>query len=151
LNQGGLKLLERLQEAELPVSALNFYVAAIYNSEIAAEFLEGASSGTPFAIRLPSANQLGIARDLACGGNRMRDLYWLLHIVEGLEQVEASELAQFEPVLLESLDLVTQTIQSHGFKSRQTYAIPESVSLRIQEQADSIQEEIDRLTTELYS
>ena len=81
----------------------------------------------------------------------MRDLYWLLHIVEGLEQVEASELAQFEPVLLESLDLVTQTIQSHGFKSRQTYAIPESVSLRIQEQADSIQEEIDRLTTELYS
>lgn len=151
LNQGGLKLLERLQEAKLPVSALNFYVAAIYNSEIAAEFLEGASSGTPFAIRLPSANQLGIARDLACGGNRMRDLYWLLHIVEGLEQVEASELAQFEPVLLESLDLVTQTIQSHGFKSRQTYAIPESVSLRIQEQADSIQEEIDRLTTELYS
>jgi hypothetical protein len=73
----------------LPFGALNFFVAAIYNSEIAAEFLDGASSGTPFAIKIPLANQTGIAGNLARAGNRMRDLFWLLHIAEGSEQVEA--------------------------------------------------------------
>ncbi|WP_353061944.1 N-6 DNA methylase [Tunturibacter psychrotolerans] len=151
LNQGGLRLLERLQEANLPMNALNFYVAAIYNSEIASEFLEEASSGTPFAIRIPSSNQLEIARDLACAGNRMRDIFWLQHIVEGSEQVEASSLAQFEPDILDSVGLVKQTIQSRGFRSRETYAIPTSLNLRIQDQTGPIQEEIDRLASELYS
>jgi hypothetical protein len=151
LSQGGLKLLERLHEAHLPDSALNFYVAAIYNSEVAAEFLEEASSGTPFAIKIPSAKQTGIAGDLARAGNQMRDLFWLLHLAEGSEQMESSDLAQFKPDLLQLVGLVKQIIQSRSFKYRERYAIPKSLNLSIQEQADAIQEEIDRLTAELYS
>jgi len=151
LSEGGLKLLERLGEGGLPPSALNYYVAAIYNSEIAAEFLDEASSGTPFAIKIPSGNQIEIAANLARAGNRMRDLFWLLYIAEGLEKEEASNLAQFAPDLLDSVGLTKQIAQSRGFRSRETYAVPKSLNLNIKEQADVIQEEIDRLTAELYS
>jgi hypothetical protein len=151
LNEGGLKLLKRLQEADLPAGALNFYVAAIYNSEIASEFLEETSSGTPFAIRIPSASQTRIAHDLACAGSRMRNLFWLLNIAEGSELMEASDLVQFESDLLHSVGVEKQIIPSRSFKSRETYAIPKSLNLNIQEQTDSIQEEIDRLTAEIYS
>jgi len=151
LGDGGLQLLTMLQEAGLPSDALNFYVAAIYNSEIAAEFLDEVSSSSPFAIRIPVNSQLAIAHDLAIAGKRLRDLQWLLYVAEGSDHLEGSDLAAFEESLLTSVGLTKETVQSRHFKAREVYVVPNNLNQLVREQAEAIQEEVDRLAVELYS
>lgn len=151
LSEGGLRLSSLLDEANLPTNALTFFIAAIYNSEIAAEFLDEASSSMPFMIRLPEKSQLSICRDLAIGGKTLRDLYWLRYLADGSSYLERSELAAFAEPLLLSVGLAKETVKSRHFKSREVYKVPNNLDERLQEQTDALQEDVDRLAVELYS
>jgi hypothetical protein len=151
LNGGGLNLLMLLKNAGLESAAFNFYIAAIYNSEIAAEFLDEASSASPFAIRLPVESQLAQVHDLAIAGKQLRDLHWLWYLAEGRDHLEGSDLAQFDEPLFDSVGLKKEAVRSRRFKARQIVVVPENLNQRIRERADAIQEQVDRLAVELYS
>jgi len=151
LSPGGLRVLSRLFDAGLPADAFNFYIAAIYNSEVATEFLEQVSSSFPFQIRIPEQNQLEIARDLTAAGRRLRDLHWLLYLAEGEDQMEAAALGSFNEALLEAVNVNRKTVPSRHFKAREIYEIPSNLTERVREQSEETQEEIDRLAVELYS
>ena len=127
LAEGGLRLLDTLAEAGLDAADLNFYIAAIYNSEIASEFLDEASSASPFAIRIPAKHQLLVAHDLAIAGRQLRDLRWISYLAEGREHLEATDVAPFDKSQLSSLRIIPQAIRSRNFKGREVYTIPNDV------------------------
>lgn len=151
LSAGGLTLLSRLSDAGLRIDALNFYVAAIYNSEVATEFLEEVSSSSPFQVRIPGQDQLEIARNLAVAGRRLRDLHWLLYLAEGSDEFEAVDLVPFDESLLGVVSVSRKTVRTRHFKVREVYKAPNNLAERIREQADTTQEEVDRLAVGLYS
>lgn len=150
LTDSGLKLATLLQGVGLHIEALNFFIAAIYNSEIAAEFLDEASSVSPFAIRIPTNSQLAIARDLATAGRGLRDLHWLLYIAEGCDRLEGSALAPFQESLLNSVGFEKESVRSRQFRARDVFKVPYDLNERGRQQADTMQEEVDRLAAELY-
>lgn len=151
LSPGGLQLLSRLSDAGLPNDAFNFYVAAVYNSEVATEFLEEVSSSSPFQVRIPEQNQLEVARDLAVAGRRLRDLHWLLYLAQGTDEFEAVDLTTFDESLLSVVNISRQTVRGRRFKAREVYKAPNDLPERIRQQADSTQEDVDRLAVALYS
>jgi hypothetical protein len=151
LSPGGLILFSRLSDAGLPIDAFNFYVAAIYNSEVAAEFLEEVSSSSPFQVRIPGQNQLEVARDLAVAGRRLRDLHWLLYLAEASDEFEAVDLAPFDESLLGEVNISRMTVRSRHFRAREVYKAPNNLAERIHELADTTQEEVDRLAVGLYT
>lgn len=86
----GLELVSMLVEGGLDPAYLNFYVAALYNSDVAIEFLEAAGSGTSFSVKIPR-QRLERKRmlTLSTTGRTIRDLIWLKNLAEGEEQLDA--------------------------------------------------------------
>jgi hypothetical protein len=152
LMDGGLALLDVIEAAKLPAEALNFYVAGLYNSEVAIEFLEQAGSGTPFGIRIPGKADLDLVRGLSIVSRRMRDLFWVKYIAEGCETLDLADLdGHFSPELISELGFTKRQVSSRKFKNRGLYEVPSNVVLRIEELAQSMQSEIDEIVADLYS
>jgi hypothetical protein len=153
LTAQGLLLLEGLTNQKLPPAALNFYIAAVYNSEVAIEFMEEAGSGTAFGVRLPhNGATFEIAANLARSGRIMRDLLWLLNITEEETELEASFLEErFSQQFLGSVRVKPMQAHSRRFKARAMYHIPETLKADIEEATSSVQAGIDKLAADLYS
>jgi hypothetical protein len=152
LMDGGLALLDVIEAANLPAEALNFYVASLYNSEVAIEFLEQAGSGTPFGIKIPGKSDLDLVRGLCIVSRRMRDLFWVKYIAEGCEILDLADLdVHFSPEVISELGFKKQQVSSRKFKTRELYEVPSNVVLRIEELAQSMQSEIDEMVADLYS
>ena len=150
LTEDGLEILNRLTDMNLPSTALIYYVASIYNAEIAAEFLAQTGGATPFAIRIPNASQFEIVRGLSDVGLSMRNLFWLFNTADGAEYLDAGSLSSFPPLFLQGLGFKEETVQSRRFKSRNRYIVPDNLDSRVREHADEFQDTIDRLVEDLY-
>jgi hypothetical protein len=150
LTESGLALLDIIEAANLPQEALHFYIAGLYNSEVAAEFMDQAGSGSPFKIRIPGAKDLETVRELCVLSRRMRDLFWLQHISEDRGTVDAFELAHFSEKLLTSVGFERQQVGSRKFKAHEVYAVPTNIAGLIEQFAQPIQSEIDELAAALY-
>jgi hypothetical protein len=125
LADGGIALLGAVEAAGLPAEDLNFYIAGLYNSEVAIEFLEQAGSGTPFGIKVPGPGALELARELCTGSRRMRNLFRIQRITEGRDAVDANDLdPHFPAKLLSSLGLERPQRGSSRFKTRVIYTVP---------------------------
>jgi hypothetical protein len=151
LTENGLNLLNRLTEMKLPYSSLIYYVASIYNSSLAIEFLEQVGGGTPFAIRVPAANQREIVSGLSVAGHCMRNLFWLLNIADRPGHLDEQVLSPFAAEFLQTLGIKRGIIKGRRFKDRTQYIVPEDLESRIREHAEDLQEKIDSLCSDLYS
>jgi hypothetical protein len=147
----GLELFASFAQAGLQPDAFIFYIATIYNSQIATEFMEQAGSGTPFGIKLPAAGQMQIANRLSSAGRSMRDLSWLRHLAEGAETLDATILSQFSSDFLQKMGIVKKESSSRRFKRRETYLIESEFAARVTEAVETLQEEVDELSIALYS
>ena len=149
----GLELVSLLVEGGLDPAYLNFYVAALYNSDVAIEFLEAAGSGTSFSVKIPR-QRLERKRmlTLSTTGRTIRDLIWLKNLAEGEEQLGAEGLEQLISVdLIESTGLRKEQVASRRFRGRSVYRIPDELSSRIEETTESLQTEIDKMVADLYT
>jgi hypothetical protein len=152
LMDGGFALLDIIEAAKLPAEALNFYIAGLYNSEVAIEFMEQAGSGTPFRIRIPGRGALDLVRALCITSQEMRDLFWVQNISEGRETLDVGDLdAHFSAKLVATLGFEKQQSGSRKFKARELYKVPAGISPRIEQLAQAMQSEIDKIAAELYS
>jgi hypothetical protein len=152
LADGGLALLDIVEAAKLPAEALNFYIAGLYNSEVAIEFLEQADSGTPFKIKIPGMESLELVRRLCMASRRMRDLYWIQNVTERRETVNVSDLdSHFSARMIASLGFQRRQGVSRRFKTRDLYAVPANIGLRIEQLAQATQSHIDKMAADLYS
>jgi hypothetical protein len=152
LTDSGLELLATIEAAKLPADALNFYIAGIYNSEVAIEFMEQAGSGTPFRIKVPSESNIENVRELCIASREMRDFLWMQSIAEGRGTVEESELAAHFPAeLIARAGFELRRSESRRFKAREHYEVPSNIGLTIQQIVEPIQSGIDRLVGDLYS
>jgi hypothetical protein len=152
LTESGLKLLDIIEGAGLPADDLNFYIAGLYNSEVASEFMEQAGSGTPFRIRIPDGSAAELARELCITSRRMRDLFWVKNTSEGRETLDVDDLdARFAPELIATLGFEKRQSGSRKFKVCDHYVVPTGIGQRIEQLAQAMQSEIDRIAVELYS
>jgi hypothetical protein len=147
----GLEMEQSFRRSGLPPEAINYYVAAIYNSAVASEFMVEAGSGTAFGIKQPGSAEMEVARDLAIAARTMRDICWLQHLLEGTENVEGAIVSSFSPDLLGKLGLVRIKSSSRKFKSRDTYRIGADFWSCAADEAQGCQQEIEDLIADLYS
>lgn len=127
----GLELFELFSREGLAPGALNYYIASIYNSQIAAEFLEQTGSGNAFGIRLPASHEMAIACRLATAGRVMRDLFWLKYLADGATTLDASSLRPFSSDLLQRVGMVRKQSSSRRFKKHEVWAVGSDFSARL--------------------
>jgi hypothetical protein len=153
LTNVGLEMLEAFTAQGLPPAAIQFYIAAVYNSELAIEFLEEEGSGTALGIKvLTNKRAKKSAIELVRSAQRMRDLWWLVYIAEGKEEIEAEKLDQkISADLLTQIGLGKAPAASRRFKSTDKYTVPAALRNIVQETAETIQEGIDKLVADLYA
>jgi hypothetical protein len=152
LTDSGLDLLTIIEAAELPRTALNFYIAGIYNSEVAIEFMEQVGSGMRFRIKIPNNSALSLVKDLCEASRTMRDLIWIQTIAEGRESIAATELdCHFSAEVLSRVGFQKEQVTSRRFRVREIYRVPTNLKLAVEQTAESIQSEIDRMVADLYS
>jgi hypothetical protein len=153
LTEEGIEIVAGLTRRGLAAEDINFYIASIYNSSLAGEFLEQAGSGTTFAIKIPASEQMfGLAASLAKAGRRARDLTWLATILDSQESIPAQTLkSRFDQILLTEVGLTKATTSSKKFRAEDAYTIGPDVAKGINQTLADLQAEIDELTVDLYS
>ena len=151
LTDSGLELLQIIEAAQLPPGALLYYIAALYNSEIASEFLEQAGSGTVFRIKVPARSNAEGVQQLCGTAREMRDLVWLHCVAEGRESLDANEVEHFSRDALVRAGLQKSQTASRRFRARDVYVVPNDLEAVMARRAESLQTDIDRMVSELYS
>lgn len=82
----------------------------------------------------------------------MRDLSWVKNISEGNETLDVDDLdAHFSPELVAMLGFEKKQSGSRKFKVRDHYIVPAGIGQRIEQLAQAMQSEIDRIAVEVYS
>lgn len=153
LTDDGLKLLDALNSCELPPESVLFYVAGVYNSELANEFLEEAGSGLPLGILVPETkSQISLVESIARAGRAIRDALWLQVVVEQQTVMSKKKLeANFHEALLRRLGLVKETKSATRFKSKDVYNIPSDFNEHVEYFRLEAQDTIDKAVDNLYS
>ncbi len=153
LTEDGLEILAGLVEQGLAGEDLDFYVASVYNSSLAAEFLEQAGSGTTFSIKKPLNEQMfRLAASLARAGRRARDLTWLSTTLDAQESLSAPILESlFDRTLLLEVGLARATSTTTRFRAEHAYTVGSEVGKNIDERLAKLQSEIDDWTMDIYS
>jgi hypothetical protein len=81
----------------------------------------------------------------------MRDLVWLHCVAEGRESLDANEVEHFSRDALVRAGLQKSQTASRRFRARDVYVVPNDLEAVMARRAESLQTDIDRMVSELYS
>jgi type I restriction-modification system DNA methylase subunit len=153
LTDVGLELLRILVGEGLPPTSVLYYVAAVYNSVIAEDFLEEASSNLPFGVHLPqNAIEVDMVATLATQGSKACRLLSVAHALEGQGEVEAAWLeAALPPTAIQDLGFEKHTASHRRFKPTVSYRVPDDLAATVSEWIEGIEDGIDQIAEALYS
>ncbi len=128
------------------------YIAAIYNSALAQEFLEEESSHN-LQIRIPSGRRAAErSLNLASAGRRQRDLHRLLYDCPKNSQVAASTMLALAPeALLSELGFVLSAERRGRYRPSNTYSLPGDIEEILTAEIARGQETVDEMVELLYS
>lgn len=154
LSDLGIRLFTELVNANEPSDTLLYYVAGIWNSKLASEFLEESGSSQRPKIRIPNNKPelqliLQIAKH-ACSACQLLRLSQ--YSISSSDKVPAKVLdAIATPALLIELGFQQQVEQRKRFQDQVFYLKPTNVCNLIQEQIEVNEAQVNDLVELLYS
>lgn len=128
------------------------YIAGIYNSSLAMQFLEE-RSGHELGIRLPVEDNVDQCLELAREARVLRDLHRLLYMKRPGTRVPAKAMASIcAAEILAQLGIVQIKEKAKGgkMKSRVFFELPEKLEEILQEAIAGGQQRVDAIVEELY-
>lgn len=151
LGEAGVRLALSITDEGGQVEDLLFYVAALYNSDLAASFLEEVGSASPLQIVVPSARQATKrVLDAARYGRELRNLFWLHSLID--ENVQSADrLEKVMPEMaLQALGLEKHASRSKRFKASSSYHVGESFYSKFVARITELDELVNAVAGELY-
>lgn len=153
LTDVGVRLLKGFRDAGIGAAGVLHYISGIYNSNLAASFLDNASSGVQFKIRLPDdAKEWSKAHDIAQAALLCRDLEMVRYRVSETDSVKAEHVPKsLKDGELDGLgfELVERSSARYGNEKR--YQVVGSAEERIRRRVEELEEEIEQLVDSLYT
>ena len=135
-------------------ASLLYYTAAVYNSSVAESFLEEASSGLAFGVRLPKDDkEVRMVASLATQGYKACRLLSVAHALEGQGEVEAAWLEAALPSdAIDRLGFEKLPTATHRrFKASPTHSVPTDLLSGVAEWIEEIEDSVDQLAEALYT
>jgi hypothetical protein len=148
--EGEAALVELASEGCTPDDLLHF-IAGIYNSSLALDFLDE-ESGHDLQIRLPSQKSRSLAATIAKSSRRLRDLHRILYDspLQG-ELPEETGLSLAPVELLSELGITRRTRKAKRFKSGDYFELPADLGKTVTEAIELEQATLDEQVDLFYS
>ena len=150
LAPAGERVRSALRGAGGTAEDILFYVAGIYNSALAEEFLNE-ESGRELHIRIVEGALGVVAREIAQIGRHLRDLHHLLYDGPESGAVAAETLeALCSADVLSELGLVASRRAEKRFRAGRSYDLPSDFAERVKGLIKEFQSQLDELVEDLY-
>jgi hypothetical protein len=152
LTDAGHQIVRALVSEGLPAEAALFYIATIYNSEFAAEYIEQGGAPTEFGIKLPtSQKQISLAAKLARKGAMLRNLHWVTEAVRDMDHLDKKFVeGLFRKPERKALGLVEKSIGGGRFKKSTVFEPGTDLVDRAERQISILQDRVEAMVAELY-
>ncbi len=153
LADSGAEIAGVFSNEGLPEEALLFYVAAIYNSDLAAEYIEQQGDSKQFGIKIPKGSkQIKLATEIASIGKMLRNLHWAFELTSELSIFDAALLdSLFPAAMAEQLGFVKAPSSGGKFKQSSAYSISANTRDLIVNAIDASQERLEARIGDLYA
>lgn len=152
LGEEALNLYRTLTDRGNPESATLFYIAGIYNSQLAEDYLQqggGDVISIPLRVHPPS---IEIIEEIARIGRSLRNLAWLRYIVSGATEVDLDLVrGLFRDDEAEALGLEEVAVGGGRFRSRTVFRITDDTAARIIQQQVELNTALDAAVERQYS
>jgi hypothetical protein len=148
----GIELYLRFRAVDAPSDTILYYIAGIWNSELAADLLDAGTSSRP-RIKLPEGDaESRLALDIAGNARRARDLSRLIHhLPESKPEVQADLFRPWAPEsMLTELGIELAIEERPRFRPREFYKLPAGAIRDAQVRLSALEAEINELVELLY-
>jgi hypothetical protein len=150
LTAAGADLSSIFTNQGLPADQIFHYIAAIYNSSLAMEFLNQ-ESGHELRVKIPTQNQIELVSQVSELARDLRDIHRLLFDLPSGTAVSTVIEALASRRILSSLGLKATTSSSRGYRDETFYDLPNDLPTKIKEAIAVNQDKVDAIVEDLYS
>jgi hypothetical protein len=153
LTDKGNQIVDGLVSQGLAPDALLFYIAGIYNSDLAAEYLLQQGDAKLFGIKIPvNKKQASLAAEISSLGRRIRDLHWVAELLEDAGSLDPEFIDKlFPPAVIKKIGFEQSAPSGGRFKKAGLYHLTEGGRSRISEITADMQAVLEARVGDLYT
>jgi hypothetical protein len=153
LTLSGEALYTALTNASGARDSLLYYVAGVWNSDLAKELLTDVGNSLRPGVKIPQTeDETGIVLEIAEGARFARDIVHLHQLVSLGEQTISADVLDsfFDKEFLDKFGITRVVNRSRRFRSQAYYAIPAGLKDELPDWLESVESQINGLMEILY-
>ena len=154
LTLSGERLYTALTDAGGAVDSLLYYVAGVWNSDLAKELLSDVGNSLRPGVKIPqTVGETGLMLEIAGAARRARNIVHLSQVVSDSEATIPANVLNnfFGATFLGEFGIKREVLKKKGFKAQETYALPEGLKDQLAEELESVEAQINSQVELLYS